>query len=208
MFPTIPAVRALDIERGVVLLDHVPGRPLATSIDADDIDAVRSAAAAVAAWHRGWRGRPTGLRPHTIEREARALARQAEKAGGAIGARAMEAAQRDLEESWPTDTVVHRDLYEDQIILGPRVALIDLDDAAAGPCELDVGNVLAHLMLRDVRRGRDQSVAAAAFLAGYRGVGTIDQGRLDRCTRLSLRRLACIHREERLLSIARASGGD
>jgi hypothetical protein len=34
---------------------------------------------------------------------------------------------------------VHRDLYEEQVLLGERVALIDLDDAALGPPELDIG---------------------------------------------------------------------
>jgi len=51
----------------------------------------------------------------------------------------VAAALPDLNAGWTPATVVHRDLYEEQVLLGERVGLIDLDDAALSPAELDVG---------------------------------------------------------------------
>ena len=42
---------------------------------------------------------------------------------------------------------MHRDLYEEQLLAGERIGLIDLDDAALGPPELDLGNLLGHVEL-------------------------------------------------------------
>jgi aminoglycoside phosphotransferase (APT) family kinase protein len=96
--------------------------------------------------------------------------------------------------------VVHRDLYEEQIVLGTRVGLIDLDDAALGPPELDVGNLLAHADLLALRSGADLSLAEDALLDGYANAGPrLDSALLDRCRRLSRLRLACIHGESALL---------
>ena len=99
---------------------------------------------------------------------------------------------------------MHRDLYEEQILLGERIALIDLDDAALGPPELDIGNLLAHLDLFATRSGKPAYSTISALLAGYRArAGSLDGTLLDRCRRLSLLRLACIHREPKLLEMAR-----
>jgi aminoglycoside phosphotransferase (APT) family kinase protein len=97
-------------------------------------------------------------------------------------------------------TVVHRDLYEEQVLLGDRVGLIDLDDAALGPPELDVGNLLAHLDLLGLRSGRTLDRAAEALLDGYSRRGRLDARLLERCRTLSRLRLACIHDEARLLA--------
>jgi Ser/Thr protein kinase RdoA (MazF antagonist) len=98
---------------------------------------------------------------------------------------------------------VHRDLYEEQIILGGRIGLIDLDDAALGPPELDVGNLLAHGELLARRRNRDLGSGVQAFLSGYAATGPLLDGSLvDRCRRLTLLRLACIHGEASLLNRA------
>lgn len=46
-------------------------------------------------------------------------------------------------------TPVHRDFYDKQLLVGPkRVTLIDTDTLALGDPALDVGNFLAHLVLR------------------------------------------------------------
>ena len=100
---------------------------------------------------------------------------------------------------WPTDTVVHRDLYEDQVVLDERVGLVDLDDAACGPAELDLGNLLAHLSLLSRRTGHDLDSTTGTLLAAYEDVSPIDSALLDRCRALSLLRLACVHREPGLV---------
>ena len=38
-------------------------------------------------------------------------------------------------------------------MVGERIGLIDLDDSALGPPELDLGNLLGHLLLLERRSG-------------------------------------------------------
>ena len=116
----------------------------------------------------------------------------------AIGAR-VAAALPAVRGAWEPVTVVHRDLYEEQVLLGERVGLIDLDDIALGPPELDVGNLVAHLDLLELRSERDLSSGRQAFLEGYESVAKLDRELLERCRMLALLRLACIHEEPRLL---------
>ncbi len=115
-----------------------------------------------------------------------------------IGAR-VAAALPALHGDWEYGTVVHRDLYEEQILLGERIGLIDLDDCALGPPELDVGNLVAHLDLLELVAERDLAASRSAFLEGYESVAQLDQELLERCRVLSRLRLACIHGETRLL---------
>jgi Ser/Thr protein kinase RdoA (MazF antagonist) len=90
------------------------------------------AGVALGRWHGAFRGAASAvLRPHTIEREPEALRRQAGRADPALPKAALE---RGAE----LPAVVHRDLYEDQVLIGERVGLIDLDDVAVSPPELDV----------------------------------------------------------------------
>jgi hypothetical protein len=106
-------------------------------------------------------------------------------------------------EGWSCRTVVHRDLYEEQVLVGERIGLIDVDDAALGPPELDLGNLAAHLELLERRIDADLSDPAAAILAGYRSTGpALDHVLLERCRTLSLLRLACIHGEPALVDAA------
>lgn len=71
--------------------------------------------------------------------------------------------------------LVHGDLHDKQILLdGDVVTLIDLDGAAPGPAELDIGNLEAHLILRALQQGRSAASARAqiaALAAGYAGSG-------------------------------------
>jgi aminoglycoside phosphotransferase (APT) family kinase protein len=104
---------------------------------------------------------------------------------------------------------VHRDLYEEQILLGDEVGLIDLDDTALGPPELDAGNLLAHVELLSLRSGRDLGVMSEEFLAAYVRAGApLDWRLVDRCRRLARLRLACIHDEPEFIpsSVAAAAG--
>jgi Ser/Thr protein kinase RdoA (MazF antagonist) len=190
--PRVPEVLHLDLGRRMVVVSEVSGAPLRESIVGGDVTACARAGRALAGWHRAWRSaRPNGLEPHTIGDEERILLSRAEAAPPAIRA-AVRSLVPSLSGEWPCTTVVHRDLYEEHVLLGDRVGLIDLDDAALGPPELDVGNLIAHVELLELRRGADFRAPRGALLGGY-GLHSLDPALFDRCRRLALLRLACIH---------------
>lgn len=190
--PSTPEVLHLDLERRLVVLSEVHGTPLREAILAGDLAACAGAGRALAGWHRAWRNAtPTGLRPHTMQDEERILVERSEAAPPVIAA-AVQALLPSLRGDWACTTVVHRDLYEEQVLLGDRVGLIDLDDVALGPPELDLGNLIAHVDLLERRSGKDLRAPTEALLDGY-GPDALDAALLDRCRRLALLRLACIH---------------
>lgn len=196
--PMLPRVLVVQRTLRVVVLSEVPGRPLRESLIAGDTAACARAGTVLAAWHRFWAMAPPPLGRHTAVRELGLLHARATTAPPAI-AREVESMASSLAAPWRCRTVVHRDLYEEQLVLGERVGLIDLDDAALGPPELDLGNLLAHLELLEARTGRSFRAETDALLAGYRVEGELDDELLDRCRKLSLLRLACIHGEINLL---------
>lgn len=188
----VPEVLHVDPTRRLVILSEVPGRPLREALLAGDLAECARAAEALRRWHAFWLGEaPPALVAHTAERELQILDASADRAAPSI-AEAVRRAAGALSGEWPTTTVVHRDLYEEQILLGSRIGLIDLDDAALGPAELDVGNLVAHIELLELRSGRDLGPTLEALLGGY-GVDSLDAALLDRCHRLARLRLACIH---------------
>ena len=107
----------------------------------------------------------------------------------------MRRAAHELAGEWRCSTVVHRDLYEEQLLVGDRIGLIDLDDAALGPPELDLGNLLGHVELLALRSGREpRRRRASALSEGYAAAGpALDAALLERCRRLTLLRLACLN---------------
>jgi Ser/Thr protein kinase RdoA (MazF antagonist) len=199
--PVLPVVLAVDARQRCLVLSEVPGTPLREAVLASDEARCRQAGAALGAWHEAWAGRkPEALPEHTIERELNGLLDQAALASRELSSR-VAAALADLSESWAPATVVHRDLYEEQILLGDRVGLIDLDDAALGPPELDVGNLLAHLDLLELRSSRGLEPAREALVGGYVARNPLDDSLLERCRKLAQLRLACIHDEPRLATL-------
>jgi len=205
--PMVPRVLLCDRPRRMVVLSYVPGKPLREAVLAGDVEACARAGSALGAWHRFWRGRaPRCLNPHTSERELEIIDERARALPTETAARVRVLARR-LRPAWSCPTVVHRDLYEDQVVIGERVGLIDLDDAALGPPELDIGNLLAHLELRALRDGAGLDGIAEPLLVGYAASGAVlNPLLLDRCRRLSLLRLAGIHREPDLLTLAASPG--
>lgn len=193
----VPPLLLCDPDRHVVVLGELPGVPLSRALDVQGTVAAYGAGAALARWHDAHAGTAdAALRPHTAQREVDLLRRVAQAVP-----RVLDVLGRDeqaLAAGWPSDTVVHRDLYEEQVLVGRDggIGLVDLDDAARGPGELDLGNAVAHLRLRSLRTGGPDG---SALLAGYRSVRDVDPALLARCTRLALLRLACLHREPRLL---------
>jgi hypothetical protein len=201
--PMVPRVLLCDPARRMVALSYVPGTPLSRAVQAHDGEACARAGLALGAWHAFWSRRaPRSMKRHTNARELEVIDARADALAARTAERARRLARR-LMPVWSCPTVVHRDLYEDQILVGERVGLIDLDDAALGPPELDVGNLLAHLELRALREGNGASGAGTPLLEGYAASGAaLNPLLLDRCRRLSLLRLAGIHREPELLTLA------
>jgi ABC-type multidrug transport system fused ATPase/permease subunit len=201
--PAVPEVLLCDPARRLVVLSYVPGTPLRQAVLAKDGDACARVGFALGSWHAFWRGRaPDCLTWHTSDREVEIIDACAGALPDAEAAQVRLLARR-LRPAWTCSTVVHRDLYEDQILVGRRIGLIDLDDAAAGPPELDIGNLLAHLELRALRDGGGLDGMGGALLRGYARSGAVlDPDLLDRCRRLSLLRLVGVHREPRLLAAA------
>lgn len=193
--PALPQVLALDVKGRTLVLSEVPGEPLRRSLLAGDAEACAAAGRALAGWHGAWRGvGPEPLRAHTVDRELEILAGWAERARPAIR-RAVQAALPAHAVAWACPTVVHRDLYEEQLLVGPAIGLIDLDDAALGPPELDLGNLWAHVDLLAQRTGRGLQPLVDRLLDAYAAAAPVpvDATLLDRCRHLSRLRLACIH---------------
>jgi Ser/Thr protein kinase RdoA (MazF antagonist) len=205
--PVVPAVLEVAPDLRVVVLSDVPGRPLREALLEGDLVACARAGFALGGWHAAWHGDPPGeLGAQTAEREVALLRARADTASPET-ARAVEHALPEETEEWDCATVVHRDLYEEQVLVGDRVGLIDLDDAAAGPPELDVGNLVAHVELLELRRGRDLTRGKRALLDGYARAGTeLDEELLERCRCLTLLRLACLNDDPRLVDAAVADG--
>jgi Ser/Thr protein kinase RdoA (MazF antagonist) len=198
--PVLPKVIHIDPALRLVVLSDVPGAPLRAALLDGAVQKCRRAGAVLGSWHAAWKGaRPRGLRPHTAERELEILRARAATASVPV-AQMVEDALPGLAEEWQHTTVVHRDLYEEQVLVGRRVGLIDLDDAALGPPELDVGNLLAHIELLERRRGRDLGAGTRAFIDAYadRAPG-LDSELLDRCRRLTRLRLACLNDDASLV---------
>ena len=199
--PEIPEVLVCDPESHLVALSEVPGLPLREALLADDGDTCERAGSALGAWHRAWLGTSAGpLVPHTAKRELEILNARMESAPEDVVALVEAALPSVSDGEWAPVTVVHRDLYEEQIMVAHRIGLIDLDDTALGPPELDVGNLLGHVALLELRSGRELRAPTERFVRGYRRIGPpLDSTLLARCRSLSVLRLVCIHAEPSLL---------
>ena len=192
--PVVPRVLLADPVNRLVVLSEVPGRPLGDAIAEGHVDTCTRVGAALGRWHRAWWARtPPGFRAHGVQDELDTLSARA-RHGPAAVARAVSDLPGAACRAWPCPTVVHRDLYEQQVMVGDRVGLIDLDDAAAGPPELDLGNLFAHVHLFAWRQGVDVAAATTAIRTGYETAGpALDGERLEQCRYLSQLRLAAIH---------------
>ena len=201
----VPEVLAVDVDRHLVVLSELPGTPLRDPLLRGNSEECNRAGAALGAWHCHFLGlAPPGLLPHGTERELLLLREHAETAPAPFRRAVLRASAR-LEQSWDCRTAVHRDLYEEQVLLDERVGLIDLDDAALGPPELDVGNLAAQIDLLGLRARKELSPGLDSLLRGYERHGpALDGQLLEECRALSLLRLACIHRLPELIGRALA----
>ena len=192
--PVVPIVLHVDPELHLVVLSEVLGPPLSDALLDGDLAACSRVGAGLSAWYAAWSGvAPLPLQRHTIDRELAILRSRTETASPPV-ARAVTEALPRFAGDWTCSTVVHRDLYEEQVLVGDRVGLIDVDDAALGPPELDLGNLVAHAELLERQRGRALAREKQALLQGYAETGPeLDEALLDRCRRLTLLRLACLN---------------
>ena len=89
---------------------------------------------------------------------------------------------------------LHRDFYDKQLLTGADgMTLLDVDTLTVGDPALDVGNFLAHLVLRSHQDPGSAAVvteARGAFLAGY---GEVSEARCRFWEAASLLRLSCIY---------------
>jgi hypothetical protein len=95
-------------------------------------------------------------------------------------------------------TLVHRDFYDKQVLVGAsRVGLLDLDTLCHGDPEIDVANFGAHLTLRGLQwHASPDALAplAAAFADAYRRQRPdLDRRRVDWYRASTLLRLACLY---------------
>jgi aminoglycoside phosphotransferase (APT) family kinase protein len=96
-----------------------------------------------------------------------------------------------------TPRLLHRDLHPGQLLLdGPRVGFVDLDSAALGEPELDVGNLLAHLDLWRVLDSDARALAAGAdaLREAYERLAPLSPRRLALYRAGALARLASLDR--------------
>jgi aminoglycoside phosphotransferase (APT) family kinase protein len=171
-----------------------------------ELNTCARAGAALGTWHGAWQGRsPDALVPHTVERELEILGSRIDGASPEVAAAVRGALPALIDGAWGHPTVVHRDLYEEQVLVAELIGLIDLDDAALGPPELDVGNLVAHVDLLALRTRLDLTAGTDALLEGYRRTGpALEAPLLARCRALTLLRLACIHENSSLVEGAGA----
>ena len=197
----VPQVLLCDPEQHLVVLSEVPGVPLREALLAGDGETCERAGSALGAWHKAWLGTsPDPLVPHTAEREIEILTSRIDSTRDEIAALVRAELPSVVDGDWAPATVVHRDLYEEQIMVAERIGLIDLDDCALGPPELDVGNLCGHIELLQLRSDRDLSGMTEMLLGAYSRTGPpLDASLLERCRGLTLLRLTCIHGNASLL---------
>ncbi len=94
-------------------------------------------------------------------------------------------------------SLIHRDFHEKQVMVGTggRVGMIDFDTLSRGDPAVDLGNFLAHILLRRLQGRASDSLALAAaesFLAGYQP-DPATTARALAYQELSSLRLACVY---------------
>jgi aminoglycoside phosphotransferase (APT) family kinase protein len=208
---------------GLWLQELVPGRPLGDLLEPDaDPAPFVGTGAALARLHRCG---PASERRWTFADELsvleRALAQAADArpdAASALRAITRGASARIAGLGEGPAFGIHRDFYFDQVIVdGDRIWIVDLDLYALGDPAIDIGNFLAHLDELGVRRRGEPAAFApqeAAFLDGYAGAGdlpnaariaTLRAVSLARHIHLSMRFAERRHTTERLIELSAAA---
>ena len=163
-------------------------------------DAVRKTARALTSLHgssTGWRRRHERARElRMIESWVEAVARfdreLSESARPGLHRLVSESEAFDQSRLVPS----HRDFYDKQVLVGSAACtLLDLEFASLAEAELDVGNFMAHLTLRELQGRIDNAQhLAEVFTAEYRSREMTTDWQLVNWYRAgSLLRLACVY---------------
>jgi len=170
----VPGVLQVDPSVGALVMEDVPGVPLNEVGFSSAPGAYAAAGELLRSYHQPQSG---GAERRTVTDE---LIQLGEWIGVASRlhpelADAYREAFKQLAAGPPAGDVasvrLHRDFYDKQIMVDQdRVTLLDLDTATCGDPALDVGNFLAHIMLRQ-RQSEDAEslpdIATRAFLDSY-----------------------------------------
>jgi hypothetical protein len=160
----LPRVLGHSEAARTVVVEPLRGTPVA------DAHGFRSFGAALAALHdlEAPPGLPALARfvPARLERAARLLDRARPDVGGAAHALAAALLAR-APDSDGDPCVLHGDVHpKNALVEGSEVALLDLDQAAAGPPAADLGSALAGLEYRRIAAGERPGLGRA-LLNGY-----------------------------------------
>lgn len=196
---TIPNPIAYLADGNVLLMEDVPGTPLPDLPAPSVLDGMAASGRMLAKLHRSAVVVP---RRHTVDDEIALLTHWVALVGrvypelDAIGSEALRRIRASLHAHRDArTTLVHRDVYEKQILLtSSRATLLDFDTLCMADPALDLGNFLAHLQLTNLQGLTPLQGPAEAFLDGYRRVsGSAANDRICIYTRSSLLRLGCLH---------------
>ena len=170
--PRVP--RVLGSSANALALEPLPGRRIEDLSGTDLANALRGVGRALAALHEpAPRGYPRFARLDTdrLARAVAAIARARPDAGRSAALLLAVLLDRRDDEA---GVLLHGDAnLRNAIVDGDGVALIDLEDSAAGPAAADLGQALARLLAARVT-GRittaEETALAAALLDGYAAV--------------------------------------
>jgi aminoglycoside phosphotransferase (APT) family kinase protein len=187
--PSLRSPRALThcVDRGLLLLEPMPGRSWLDCDRSSAVDALRSLGRAIAVVHAtplgGWIA--TGLRRFgrldlaRVVRAGELISEALPDVGAAAGKLTDRLATDPPEPQVPV--LLHGDCHPGNVLVaGDRVSLIDIDQAGTGPAAADIGSLMARLAYGAVLRETDAATAtlmASAFLEGYAGVRALPDDR-------------------------------
>lgn len=202
--PMVPPLLEYRPKDGVIVLGEVPGRALRDFVLEGGVEAeaaIETAARAVAQLHGipGSRLDAPPIRPPMQPSGYAVLvARHAPDKAAAYRLAAQEVSEAVRRSKATDDRLLHGDLHDGNVLLdGDRPALLDLDLVHAGDPAEDVGNMMAHLLLRTLQRGgtlQEGRRAGDRFLDAYRRAGgSVESGSVRAWGALSLFRLSCIY---------------
>jgi len=212
----VPAVLGYSRDVRLLLLAPVEGRPL-TGVLEDPIESrvavsLKRLGRALASFHAirspgpsarsterpsfgRWDGAAESLELEGIENRLRNTgldARTSDRLRDGIAA--LRAELEDGTGVAKSPSMVHRQLHPGHIIFGTDgIWMVDLDDASFSEPELDLGALMAHMVLADLKRSTGTRLAPAradSLRAGYLGGGVIRPNRLAAYTSAALLRLA------------------
>ena len=194
----VPRLVGYFPEWQMLVMENVPGTPLAELAGEAFAKGVRMAGRAIARLHDC---KLDAERRHGPEDEVRLLEGWVRLTGEVhnglrdVTANAMVEVRKALLalDSAPT-ALVHRDFYEKQVIIdGERTALIDFDTLCKADPAIDLGNFIAHIRLARAKGIAVESGLEDSFLDAYGSTDADLPRRVEVYTRATILRLVCLY---------------